>query len=109
VGPATFVNLVVCWGSTYHAVREALETLKLPDTAMLHITQVHPFHVKVGEALAQAQRVITIENNATGQLTKLIKLTFGRESNGKILKYNGMSFSVEELVEKIGKEIEVQS
>lgn len=102
VGPETFVNIVVCWGSTYHAVREALETLKLPDTAMLHITQVHPFHDQVGEALAQAQCLIVVENNATGQLAKLIKVSLGRESNCKILKYNGMSFSVEELVEKIG-------
>jgi 2-oxoglutarate ferredoxin oxidoreductase subunit alpha len=103
VGPDSLTNLVVCWGSNYYAVREALIRLGWPDTAMLHITQVHPLHPMVDVALIKAKKVIVVENNATGQLARLLKVSLGYTTHEKILKYNGMPFSVEELVEKIGK------
>ena len=49
------------------------------------------------------EKLIVVENNATGQLAGLSTCTFGYAAHEKILKYNGMPFSVEELVEKIGK------
>lgn len=105
VGPDSLTNLVVCWGSNYYAVREALIRLGWPDTAMLHIAQVHPLHPMVDVALTKAKKVIVVENNATGQLARLLKVSLGCDTHEKILKYNGMPFSVEELVEKIGKAI----
>jgi 2-oxoglutarate ferredoxin oxidoreductase subunit alpha len=105
VGPDTFHNLVVCWGSNYFAVQEALIKLGWKNTAMLHITQVHPFHAMVDVVLTKAKKVIVVENNATGQLAKLMKLSLGYTTHEKILKYNGMPFSIEELVERIGKAI----
>lgn len=105
VGPDSLKNLVVCWGSNYYAVREALIRLGWPDTAMLHIAQVHPLHPMVDVALTKAKKVIVVENNATGQLARLLKVSLGCDTHEKILKYNGMPFSVEELVEKIGKAI----
>jgi|WetSurMetagenome_2_1015567.scaffolds.fasta_scaffold00072_16 2-oxoglutarate/2-oxoacid ferredoxin oxidoreductase subunit alpha len=105
VGPDSLTNLVVCWGSNYFAVREALIRLGWPDTAMLHVAQVHPLHPMVDVALAKAKRVFVVENNATGQLARLLKVRLGYETHEHILKYNGVPFSVEELVEKIGKAI----
>jgi len=92
VGPDTFRNLVVCWGSNYLAVREALIKLGWKNSAMLHITQVHPFHAMVDVVLTKARKVIVVENNATGQLAKLMKLSLGYTTHEKILKYNGMPF-----------------
>ncbi len=106
VGPDTFHNLVVCWGSNYYPVREALIRIGWKNTAMLHIPQLYPLHEMVDVALTRTKKLIVVENNATGQLAKLLKLTFGYGAHEKILKYNGMPFSVEELVERIGKVIE---
>jgi 2-oxoglutarate ferredoxin oxidoreductase subunit alpha len=105
VGPDTFHNLVVCWGSNYYSVREALIRIGWKNTAMLHIPQVYPLHEMVDVALTKTKKLIVVENNATGQLAKLLKLTFGYGAHEKILKYNGMPFSVEELVERISKVI----
>jgi 2-oxoglutarate ferredoxin oxidoreductase subunit alpha len=40
---------------------------------------------------------IIFENNAQGQFSDLIKLKTGLEIEKKVLKYNGMPFSVEEI------------
>lgn len=101
VGPPDYKNLIVCWGSTYHIVREALAVLDQDDTAMLHYKQVHPLHANTGQYLAKAKRTVIVEGNATGQLTKQIKLHTGIDINEKVLKYNGLSFTVEELVSRL--------
>jgi 2-oxoglutarate ferredoxin oxidoreductase subunit alpha len=94
-----YKNLIVCWGSTYHIVEEAIKSLGRKDTAMLHFSQVYPLHESTLEYLKKAKQVVIVESNATGQLAKLIKLQTGFEIEKKILKYSGLSFTVEELVD----------
>lgn len=99
VGPQDYKNLVVCWGSTYHVVREGLERLGRDDTAMLHFKQVYPLHPDTGDYLLKADRTIIVEGNATGQFADLISLHTGVDIDEGLLKYNGLNFSVEEIVE----------
>ena len=103
VGPEDYKNLVVCWGSTYHIVAEALRNLGRDDLAMLHYKQVYPLPQETARYLKKAQKTIIVENNATAQLARLIKLRTGIEIEYKILKYNGLSFFVEELIEKLNE------
>jgi 2-oxoglutarate ferredoxin oxidoreductase subunit alpha len=51
--------------------------------------------------ISGAKKSIIVENNATAQLNKLIKQTFGIECTEKILQYNGAPFAVEDLVVKL--------
>jgi 2-oxoglutarate ferredoxin oxidoreductase subunit alpha len=44
---------------------------------------------------------VIIEGNATGQLAKQIRLYTGVDIDDRILKYNGLSFSVEEVAERL--------
>ena len=44
---------------------------------------------------------IIFENNAQGQFSDLIKLKTGFEIEKKVLKYNGMHFSVEEIEDNL--------
>jgi 2-oxoglutarate ferredoxin oxidoreductase subunit alpha len=97
VGSDDYRSLVVGWGSTYHAIVQALAGMDTEGVSFLHLKQVFPLHRKVEEHLEQADRVITIENNATAQLGTLLALETGRGPDQAILKYNGLSFSVEEL------------
>jgi 2-oxoglutarate ferredoxin oxidoreductase subunit alpha len=51
--------------------------------------------------LDKAEKTLIFENNATGQFGNLIKLETGYQIHKKILKYNGMPFSVEEVYKKL--------
>ncbi len=103
VGPADFKQLIVCWGSTYNVINEALKILDGKDVAMLHFKQVYPLHKLTGDYLKKAEKTIIVENNATAQFAKLIKINTGIDIDNKVLKYNGLAFSVEELTGKLKK------
>ncbi len=96
-------NLVVCWGSTYHIVKEAIAVLGRGDTSLLHYSQVYPLHPRTADYLSKAKRVVIVEGNATGQFAKLIKLHTGIDIKDRILKYSGLNFAVEEVVEGLKK------
>lgn len=103
-GPEDFETLLVGWGSTRGAIREALEKSGAARTAFLHVSQVHPLHPEVGRRLAQARRVVAVENNATGQFAALLRMGFGRAADAAILQYDGMPFAVEDLAARIAEE-----
>lgn len=99
IGPRDYKNLVLCWGSTYHAVKEAIARLGRDDTAMLHYSQVYPLYDGTADYMTQADRTVIVEGNATGQFAKLVELHAGVPADELLLKYNGLNFGVEELVE----------
>ncbi len=103
-------TLIIGWGSTYGPIKEALE--KWGETssnknkashknkvAFLYFKQLYPLHPETQSLLEKAEKTIILENNAKGQFANLLKLQFGQEIDKKILKYNGMPFSVEEVLE----------
>jgi 2-oxoglutarate ferredoxin oxidoreductase subunit alpha len=104
VGSHDYRILLIGWGSTYGVISEALEKLGREDTAFLHFKQVYPLHEKTRNYLEKAERAIIIENNATSQFARLIKLYTGADIEARILKYNGLAFSVEEVMARF-KEI----
>lgn len=107
-GRGDYKYLVICWGSNYHVVSEALENLGRNDIAMLHYSQVFPLHNKTNELLQKADTVFTLENNATGQFTNILKLygNINIRDENRILKFNGEPFAVEEVQHKIIEKIE---
>ncbi len=100
-GPENYTTLVVCWGSTYNVVNEAVRNLGRDNISLLHFKQVYPLHERTADYLKKAERLIIVESNATSQFGKLIKLQTGIDIENKILKYNGLSFSVEEVIERL--------
>ena len=103
VGPHDYERLVICWGSTYHVVEEALTRLGRSDTAMLYYKQVYPLHPSTADHIKKAARTVVIEGNATGQFRKLIRLYSGVDVDESLLKYDGLGFSVEDVVEGLEK------
>ncbi|MGE5606220.1 MAG: 2-oxoacid:acceptor oxidoreductase subunit alpha [Bacteroidota bacterium] len=101
VGNPDYRVLVVGWGSTYEAVKEALAILNNKEIAFLHLKQVYPLAPEIATFLKKAAQTIIVEQNATCQLGKLIRSTTGVSIEAKILKYNGLPFSVEELADQI--------
>lgn len=105
IGKDDFKTLVIGWGSTCGAINEALDEIGRDDIAFLYIKQVYPIPEDIAYYIACADRVILVENNETGQFGKLLKLHLGIDVERRILKYNGMPFSVEELVDGILREV----
>lgn len=103
IGNPDYRNLIVGWGSTYGVIKEAMERLGREDISFLHFKQVYPLHEETKKYFEKAEKAIIIENNATSQFGKLIKLYTGVDVETRILKYNGLAFSVEELADKIQK------
>ena len=100
----------ICWGSTYGAVHEAVDTLRKNKTKanLLKFTDIWPFpEDKVRPLLEKAKYLIAVENNFTGQLANVIRRCTGIEVDSKILKYSGRPFSPEEILAKLKKEAEV--
>ena len=94
-------TLVIGWGSTYHVIQEALAEIGRKDVAFLHFSQVYPLSAETTGYLKRAERLVLVENNATGQFGKLLKLQTGIEIPHRILKYSGAPFAVEELVARL--------
>jgi 2-oxoglutarate ferredoxin oxidoreductase subunit alpha len=101
IGPKDYETLIIGWGSTYHIIREALERLGREDIAFLHFKQVYPLHPDIIQYIGKAKKRIIVENNGRAQLGQLIRLQTGFDMDQKILKYNGLPFSVEELEEQL--------
>jgi 2-oxoglutarate ferredoxin oxidoreductase subunit alpha len=101
VGPKDASTVIVAWGSNFHVVKEALSDLHNDDIALLHFGQVYPLHRKTAGILEDANRALLVENNATGQFSDVILRETGYriEEGNRLLKYNGLPFSVEEVTQ----------
>jgi 2-oxoglutarate ferredoxin oxidoreductase subunit alpha len=96
-GNPEYRYLVICWGSTYQAVREAMSLVGRDDLAMLHFDQVHPIHPGAVDYLQRAEHRVCLEQNATGQFERLLRNATGYEMDRSILKYDGLPFTVEDI------------
>lgn len=89
---------LLCWGSNKGVCVEVGQRLGLK---VVQPVVLNPFPVRqFKQALLGTKEVICVENSATGQLPRLIKL-YGFNSFIKIFKYDGRPFSVEGLEEKV--------
>ncbi len=92
-------TIVITWGSNRGVIEEALELVRTDTIAALHFHQVYPLPEKTKKLLT-GKKIVVLENNATGQFANLLKLEYGVDIVGTILKYDGDPFSVEEVVRK---------
>jgi 2-oxoglutarate ferredoxin oxidoreductase subunit alpha len=97
-GNEDYKTLVIGWGSTYGVIKEAVEIIGRDDIAFIHFKQVYPLNEEIGEILRKAEKTIILENNATSQFSKVLKLELDFDVDERFLKYNGMPFSVEEVI-----------
>lgn len=99
-------NLFVCWGSTGSVCLEAAGILERDDLAVLHVSQPYPLSERVTEIMEKAERVITVEGNATGQFGRLLRDLTGITPDGEILRYDGLPFRADTLAEDMASLLE---
>ncbi|MFA5039611.1 MAG: 2-oxoacid:acceptor oxidoreductase subunit alpha [Candidatus Omnitrophota bacterium] len=99
-GPANATDILICWGSTRGAVQEAVDRLNKdnPRVAMAHFEDVWPLNPSYFDFLKKAKLAAVVENNFTGQFAGLITKMTGHLALERILKYNGMPFTADEII-----------
>lgn len=111
-GPEEPETLLVGFGSTYGAIRAARAQLEAQRASVghAHIRLIQPLPTdELAKWAAGARKVVVVENNSTGQLAKLIKLTelYGHPGGitpdrlESVRKYDGTPFVPEEIVERV--------
>jgi len=93
-------NMIVSWGSPKGAVIEALNQLSLEGFSLgfLQIRMVHPLPSKhVEGVLKNAERIIDVEMNYSGQLAGILAERIKISPSFHILKYNGRPMTTTEV------------
>lgn len=96
--------LLVAWGSTYGAVRAAVDLLAsrgIP-AALLHFRDLWPLPCRrLQEIMPRANTSVLVESNGTAQLGSLIREQTGWEFSHQLLKNDGRPFFPGEIVEEV--------
>jgi len=93
--------LLTCWGSTYGAVKEAVERL-IEDghlVGLLSFNDIFPLPTKkLTQYSLKAKKIINIEQNYTNQFGKILILEGNVRYDDSINKYDGRPFSADEII-----------
>lgn len=101
-------DVVVCFGSTRGAVFEAVGRLRDEgrEVGALHLPEVWPFpREAVMARLVRARRVVTVEQNSTGQLARLLCRETRVRAGATVLRDDGRPFGGEQLAGLLRREL----
>jgi len=87
-------NLIIGWGSTSGAIKDAIKNL---DAKFLQVLYCKPLSSQIKKEIEKASKIILVECNVTGQLGRLIREKTGIKIKNRLLKYNGRPFHSDEL------------
>ncbi|NJB66949.1 2-oxoglutarate ferredoxin oxidoreductase subunit alpha [Desulfobaculum xiamenense] len=96
--------LLVCWGSSGDAVREAASVMRGHGvrTGVVHFTQVWPLRADafLGE-FDSAREVVCVESNATGQFAALLRRETGFGFSYLVLRHDGLPLTARYIVDRL--------
>ena len=107
-GPAQAETTLIGWGSTYGALREAVDlaTRDGLEVNLVHLNEIWPFPAEaMARALDGSKRSLVVENNATAQLAHLLRAEAGHQATGNILKFDGRPFTPAHIVRQLKREV----
>src|SRR3989338_528213 len=104
-GPPEAKNILIGWGSSYGALKEAVDILnsEKEKVSLAHFNQVWPLPKEYFGFLDTAEFVCVAENNFRGQFAHLIAGETGKVIQNRINKFNGLPFSAVEIVREYKK------
>ena len=103
LGPKKHDTLVICWGSVFEPLKEAMEIIGWNNAALVACEQVYPLSDEFCKIISSPCKKIYVEGNATGQFARIVRSLTGIGADELILKYNGFQFTVEELVRELDR------
>lgn len=96
--------LLIAWGSSAGAVKEAVDLLrgKKINAGCLTFSDLWPFPAdKVAALITEKKKCISVELNSTSQFRLLLRQQTGIDCAGSILKYDGRPLFPGDIVEEI--------
>jgi 2-oxoglutarate ferredoxin oxidoreductase subunit alpha len=108
IGPAQADVTLVGWGSTILVLQEVIKQLAQQPinktVNVIHLPSVWPFPAEAFTNLAKnAQKLVMIEGNSTGQAEKLIRQETGITFSDRVHRYDGRPFYAEDLIDYLSK------
>ena len=103
-GPDRPDLLLVSWGSSQGVVQETAKMLHSDSrqVATLHFSQVWPLvPEQFLQRLQQAESVIAVESNATGQFARLLRRETGFDIAQQVLRYDGHPLTTDFILETL--------
>ena len=107
-GPAQAEMTLIGWGSTYGALKEAVDlaTRDGLEVNLVHLNEIWPFPAEaMTQALRGSERSLVVENNATAQMAHLLRAEAGHRATGNILKFDGRPFTPAHIVRQLKQEV----
>ncbi|MFS8640730.1 MAG: 2-oxoacid:acceptor oxidoreductase subunit alpha [Symbiobacteriaceae bacterium] len=113
-GPEDADLTLICWGSMYGPVREAVDVFNRDKGEtrlnMLHFGDVWPFPVERAlPALKKIRRAVAVEQNYTAQFARLLRMMTGFEVHATVNKFDGRPMSPQEIIAQIEGEVPVHA
>ncbi len=97
--------ILLGFGSTYGVMKEVSDAVADKKIGFIHLSQVWPFPApEMVNLLKDAKKVLTVENNAGGQLARLLRRETGLQVGGSVLKFDGRPFDLDYLIDRVKKE-----
>jgi 2-oxoglutarate/2-oxoacid ferredoxin oxidoreductase subunit alpha len=89
-------HVLVGWGSSRGAIREAVELLRKDgvEAGRIHFTELWPLP---DYRFPEGKRYWVVESNATGQLGRLLRSEYGVGLRGEVLRYDGLPLTGESI------------
>lgn len=98
--------ILLGFGSTLGILQETTQALEKKKVGFVHLSQVWPFPSNdMLRLLSDARMIISIENNAQGQLAKLLRRETGIKVSKSILKYDGRPFCLDCVIDIVKPEL----
>jgi 2-oxoglutarate ferredoxin oxidoreductase subunit alpha len=96
-GPDEASIVLVGWGSTYGVLREVVDRLDGGARAV-HFRDLWPFPVEAAKEALKGGKLVTVENNYTGQFKRLLQSETCIQVDHMISRYDGRPFSPEDIL-----------
>ncbi len=99
-------TVLLGWGSTYAAIREAVDMLNAEGEsfAMIHFSELWPLRThELEQVFDQAARMIAVEGNATGQLASLVAQQTGLKVHGFIGRHDGRPLTAADIAQEVAR------
>jgi 2-oxoglutarate ferredoxin oxidoreductase subunit alpha len=106
-GPEDAEILLVCWGSSYGATREASQRLREHGMAagLCHFSQVWPLDPsQFLDRFSRAGRMVVVEGNYQGQFARLLLRETGIGHHGAVLRFDGLPFTADYILQQLNNE-----
>jgi 2-oxoglutarate ferredoxin oxidoreductase subunit alpha len=107
-GPKDADVTLIGWGSSYGAIREAVDILhkNLVRAKAVHFKELWPFPAEAMSSVMDGKgKCYVIESNATGQLAHIIRAETGKSPDGMILRYDGRPLTPGQIISDLKKEV----